>query len=184
MSGLFLIRRKLVDHFFRVKLYVNDIEKSLLFYEEVIGLKLYKRNMHAVRLNHDQFSLLLASDSTLNENHYFYDRKERGMALNWLLLSTALKMYMNVVKRSDAQYKKKFKLIRGRWEDLKLWIQTDISLGSHLREESVQVGETDLNRLFFQRLKEQQKWSKKFVRKGSNYFLMWVPAHKENTFQN
>ncbi|AUD21748.1 lactoylglutathione lyase [Bacillus sp. HBCD-sjtu] len=77
MSGLFLIRRKLVDHFFRVKLYVNDIEKSLLFYEEVIGLKLYKRNMHAVRFNHDQFSLLLASDSTLNENHYFYARKER-----------------------------------------------------------------------------------------------------------
>lgn len=77
MSGLFLMRRKLVDHLFRVKLYVNDIEKSLLFYEEVIGLKLYKRNMHAVRFNHDQFSLLLASDSTLNENHYFYDRKER-----------------------------------------------------------------------------------------------------------
>ncbi len=71
------MRRKLVDHLFRVKLYVNDIEKSLLFYEEVIGLKLYKRNMHAVRFNHDQFSLLLASDSTLNENHYFYDRKER-----------------------------------------------------------------------------------------------------------
>ncbi|WP_240458523.1 VOC family protein [Bacillus tropicus] len=66
-----------MDHLFRVKLYVNDIEKSLLFYEEVIGLKLYKRNMHAVRFNHDQFSLLLASDSTLNENHYFYDRKER-----------------------------------------------------------------------------------------------------------
>lgn len=82
MSGLFLIRRKLVDHLFRVKLYVNDIEKSLLFYEEVIGFKLYKRNMHAVCFNHDQFSLLLASDSTLNENHYFYDRKERVMALN------------------------------------------------------------------------------------------------------
>ncbi len=71
------MRRKLVDHLFRVKLYVNDIEKTLLFYEEVIGLKLYKRNMHAVRFNHDQFSLLLASDSTLNENHHFYDRKER-----------------------------------------------------------------------------------------------------------
>ncbi|MHC2831629.1 VOC family protein [Bacillus sp. F9_6S_D1_P_5] len=66
-----------MDHLFRVKLYVNDIEKTLLFYEEVIGLKLYKRNMHAVRFNHDQFSLLLASDSILNENHYFYDRKER-----------------------------------------------------------------------------------------------------------
>lgn len=63
MSGLF-DKEETSGSFFRVKLYVNDIEKSLLFYEEVIGLKLYKRNMHAVRLNHDQFSLLLASDST------------------------------------------------------------------------------------------------------------------------
>ncbi|MGE6847613.1 VOC family protein [Bacillus cereus group sp. MYBK29-1] len=66
-----------MDHLFRVQLYVNDIEKSLLFYEEIIGLKLYKRNMHAARFNHDQFSLLLANNSTLNENHYFYNRKER-----------------------------------------------------------------------------------------------------------
>ncbi|MED2794628.1 VOC family protein [Bacillus wiedmannii] len=65
-----------MNHLFRVKLYVNDIEKSLLFYEEVIGLQLYKRSMHAARFNHDQFSLLLATDSTLNENHYFYNQKE------------------------------------------------------------------------------------------------------------
>nr|WP_240514547.1 VOC family protein [Bacillus wiedmannii] len=34
-----------MNHLFRVKLYVNDIEKSLLFYEEVIGLQLYKRSI-------------------------------------------------------------------------------------------------------------------------------------------
>ncbi|MED0952306.1 VOC family protein [Bacillus mobilis] len=65
-----------MNHLFRVQLYVNDIEKSLLFYEEVIGLQLYKKDMHAARFNHDQFSLLLVSDSRLNENHYFYNRKE------------------------------------------------------------------------------------------------------------
>ncbi|HHK5534835.1 TPA: VOC family protein [Bacillus mobilis] len=65
-----------MNHLFRVQLYVNDIEKSLLFYEEVIGLKLYKRSMHGARFNHDQCSLLLVSDSTLNGNHYFYNRKE------------------------------------------------------------------------------------------------------------
>lgn len=70
------MRRKLVDHLFRVKLYVHDIEKSLLFYETIIGLKLYKRTEHTGRFNHDCFSLLLASDSTLNENDYFYNRKE------------------------------------------------------------------------------------------------------------
>ncbi|PGV58272.1 VOC family protein [Bacillus cereus] len=70
------MRRKLVDHLFRVQLNVHDIEKSLLFYEEIFGLKLYKRSMNAARFNHDQFSLLLANDSTLNANHYFYNRKE------------------------------------------------------------------------------------------------------------
>ncbi|PDZ52071.1 lactoylglutathione lyase [Bacillus sp. AFS094611] len=65
-----------MNHLFRAQLYVNDIEKSLLFYEEVIGLQLYKRSMHGARFNHDQFSLLLVSDSRLNENHYFYNRKE------------------------------------------------------------------------------------------------------------
>nr|WP_270608120.1 VOC family protein [Bacillus mobilis] len=62
-----------MNHLFRVQLYVNDIEKSLLFYEEVISLQLYKRSMHGARFNHDQFSLLLVSDSRLNENHYFYN---------------------------------------------------------------------------------------------------------------
>lgn len=65
-----------MKHLFRVQLYVNDIEKSLLFYEEVIGLMLYKRSVHGARFNHDQFSLLLVSDLRLNENHYFYNRKE------------------------------------------------------------------------------------------------------------
>ena len=70
MSGLF-DEEETSGSFIPVQLYVNDIEKSLLFYEEVIGLKLYKRNMHAARFNFDQFSLLLVSDSRLNENHYF-----------------------------------------------------------------------------------------------------------------
>ncbi|AFH84857.1 glyoxalase domain-containing protein [Bacillus anthracis] len=47
------MRRKWMNHWFRVQLYVNDIEKSLLFYGEVIGLKLYKRSMYAARFNYD-----------------------------------------------------------------------------------------------------------------------------------
>ncbi len=45
MSGLFFDEEETNE----LQLYVNDVEKSLLFYEEVIGLKLYKRNMHAAR---------------------------------------------------------------------------------------------------------------------------------------
>ena len=65
-------------------------------------------------------------------------------------------MYMNVVKRSDAQYKK---IQTYPWE-MRGFKVVDPD-GYFLRvtskgRESVQVGETDLNRLF-QRLKEQQK---------------------------
>jgi lactoylglutathione lyase len=49
---------------------------SVLFYETIIGLKLYRRSERTARFNHDCFSLLLANDSTLNENHYFYNQKE------------------------------------------------------------------------------------------------------------
>ncbi|EJQ49524.1 Uncharacterized protein BWINRASL_03279 [Bacillus mycoides] len=65
-----------MNHLFRVKLYVYDIEKSVLFYETIIGLKLYGRSERTARFNHDCFSLLLANDSTLNENHYFTIKKK------------------------------------------------------------------------------------------------------------
>ncbi|MEV5111035.1 VOC family protein [Bacillus sp. LBA3-1-1.1] len=65
-----------MNHLFRVKLYVHDIEKSVLFYETILGLNLYKRSEHTVRFNHECFSLLLASDTKLNANHYFYNQKE------------------------------------------------------------------------------------------------------------
>ncbi|PSL50730.1 putative glyoxalase superfamily protein PhnB [Salsuginibacillus halophilus] len=56
---------------FRVELYVLDIEKSLSFYEEIIGLELQGRNERCGRFNYDCFSLLVTSDSVLDCNHYF-----------------------------------------------------------------------------------------------------------------
>lgn len=56
---------------FRVELYVKDIEESLKFYQDIIGLELYGRNERSGRFNYDCFSLLLASEKVLEEEHYF-----------------------------------------------------------------------------------------------------------------
>ena len=56
---------------FRVELYVKDIEESLKFYQDIIGLKMYGRNERCGRFNYDCFSLLITSESVLDEEHYF-----------------------------------------------------------------------------------------------------------------
>ncbi|GAB3808915.1 VOC family protein [Virgibacillus kimchii] len=71
---------------FRVELYVKDIEKSLKFYQDIIGLELYGRGKRGARFNYDCFSLLLTSDSALEDNHYFNnkvktDKKGNGFEL-------------------------------------------------------------------------------------------------------
>ncbi len=56
---------------FRVELYVRNIEESIKFYQDIIGLKLYGRNERSARFNYDSFSLLITSDTVLKNNHYF-----------------------------------------------------------------------------------------------------------------
>ncbi|WP_026690486.1 VOC family protein [Alteribacter aurantiacus] len=56
---------------FRVELYVKDIETSLSFYQEIVGLEMIGRNERCGRFNYDCFSLLVTADSVLDEEHYF-----------------------------------------------------------------------------------------------------------------
>ncbi|RTR35417.1 VOC family protein [Robertmurraya yapensis] len=59
---------------FRVELYVKDIEASIRFYQNIIGLELYGRNERSARFNYDCFSLLITSDTVLDDNHFFKDK--------------------------------------------------------------------------------------------------------------
>ncbi|MEW9108758.1 MAG: VOC family protein [Cytobacillus gottheilii] len=56
---------------FRVELYIRDIEKSISFYQNIIGLELYGRSERSARFNYDCFSLLLTSETILADDHYF-----------------------------------------------------------------------------------------------------------------
>ena len=63
---------------FRVELYVKDVETTLWFYKDIIGLELYGRNEKCLRFNYDCFSLLLTSDELLGDTHYFKKRASIG----------------------------------------------------------------------------------------------------------
>lgn len=59
---------------FRNELYVKDIEESLDFYENIIGLELYGRSKRGARFNYDCFSLLLTAEEVLGDKHYFNNK--------------------------------------------------------------------------------------------------------------
>ncbi|KGX89726.1 lactoylglutathione lyase [Pontibacillus halophilus JSM 076056 = DSM 19796] len=67
---------------FRVVLYVKNIEESLKFYQDIIGLELYGRGKRGARFNYDCFSLLLTSESALGDKHYFKNKAKSDIKGN------------------------------------------------------------------------------------------------------
>ena len=58
-------------HYFRLELFVWDLEKALGFYHEVLGLDLAARKEHAATVSVIYSKSLLTEDSRLKEDHYF-----------------------------------------------------------------------------------------------------------------
>ncbi|KAA6458858.1 VOC family protein [Bacillus cereus] len=55
---------------FRLELFVEDLQKSIRFYEEILGLAFSKKNGTGAMVKLEDFALLLTPDYILNENHY------------------------------------------------------------------------------------------------------------------
>ncbi|ADU32381.1 VOC family protein [Evansella cellulosilytica] len=74
---------------FRVELYVKDIEESIKFYQDIIGLELYGRNERSARFNYDCFSLLITSETVLDDNHFFKNKaksKVKGNGFEFIIV--------------------------------------------------------------------------------------------------
>lgn len=56
---------------FRLELFVEDLQRSISFFEEVIGLTFHNKTEVSAIIKMENFSLLLTSDNVLKENHYF-----------------------------------------------------------------------------------------------------------------
>lgn len=55
---------------FRLELFVEDLQRSIRFYEEILTLVFSKKNATSAMIKLGDFSLLLTPDYILNENHY------------------------------------------------------------------------------------------------------------------
>ncbi|MED2186006.1 VOC family protein [Bacillus wiedmannii] len=55
---------------FRLELFVEDLQKSIRFYEEILGLAFSKKNETGAMVKLEDLALLLTPDYILNENHY------------------------------------------------------------------------------------------------------------------
>ncbi|HEY4552961.1 MAG TPA: VOC family protein [Bacillaceae bacterium] len=84
---------------FRVELYVKGIERSLQFYQDIIGLKLHGRNERCLRFNHDCFSLLITSEDVLDDQHYFNTRAKSDVKGNGFELIIVVEDLEKVYKR-------------------------------------------------------------------------------------
>ncbi|MEI3612119.1 VOC family protein [Pseudogracilibacillus sp. SO30301A] len=89
---------------FRVELYVDDIEKSLDFYENIIGLELYGRNDRCGRFNYDCFSLLLTAKTTLEDKHYFLTKAKTEQKGNGFELIIVVDKLEDVYERCQKNH--------------------------------------------------------------------------------
>lgn len=84
---------------FRVELYVKDIERSIKFYQDIIGLELYGRNERSARFNYDCFSLLITSESILGVSHYFNNKAQSEVKGNGFELIIVVEKLEKVYQR-------------------------------------------------------------------------------------
>src|SRR5690606_12818576 len=88
-----------VSVLFRVELYVKDIEKSIEFYQDIIGLELYGRNERSARFIYDCFSLLIASETILDQQHYFNNKAQSNIKGNGFELIIVVDQLEKVYQR-------------------------------------------------------------------------------------
>lgn len=102
---------------FRVELYVKDIEESIKFYQDIIGLDLFGRNERSARFNYDCFSLLLASESILMPGHYFNQKAKshiKGNGFELIIVVDALeKVYQRCL---DSDYPIEVEVEKYPWD--------------------------------------------------------------------
>lgn len=88
---------------FRLELFVENLQKSIKFYEEILNLTFSNKNENGAVIKQDNFALLLTPDIILDENHYFkkggFNPKGKGVEV--ILVSDNIeKLYKYVLERN------------------------------------------------------------------------------------
>jgi lactoylglutathione lyase len=108
---------EIVSVLFRVELYVKEIERSIKFYQDNIGLELFGRNERSARFNYDCFSLLLTSDTMLVDNHYFNQKAKSLVKGNGFELIIVVDKLEKVYQRClDSNYPIEVEVEKYHWD--------------------------------------------------------------------
>jgi lactoylglutathione lyase len=88
---------------FRLELFVEDLKKSIRFYEDIIGLTFSKKNETGAMIKQDHFSLLLTYDNILDEKHYFKKGglHPKGKGVEVIIVSDDIEKLYNRVLEKD-----------------------------------------------------------------------------------
>lgn len=88
---------------FRLELFVENLQNSIKFYEEILGLTFFNKNETGAVIKLENVSLLLTQDIVLDENHYFKKGgiNPKGKGVEVILVSDNIeKLYKQVLERN------------------------------------------------------------------------------------
>lgn len=88
---------------FRIEFFVNDIEKSVFFYQNLLKLEISQMGEKSVSFISDESLLLLTSINVLDDNHYFkkHNFAKMGGGVEFIILTDQVEeLYKNIKQKN------------------------------------------------------------------------------------
>ncbi|RWQ73370.1 VOC family protein [Bacillus cereus] len=87
---------------FRLELFVDDLQRSIRFYEEILGFAFSKKNETSAMVKLEDFALLLTRDHILDKNHYLkkggFNPKGKGVEVI-IVFDNIEQLYQHVLEK-------------------------------------------------------------------------------------
>jgi lactoylglutathione lyase len=98
---------------FRIEFFVNDIEKSVFFYQNLLKLELSQQGEKSVSFISDESFLLLTSIEALDDNHYFkkHNFAKMGGGVEFIIITDQVEeVYKNIKQKNPNSIESDLKL--------------------------------------------------------------------------
>ncbi|KAB2331733.1 MULTISPECIES: VOC family protein [Bacillaceae] len=98
---------------FRIEFFVNDIEKSIFFYQNLLKLELSQQGEKSVSFISNESFLLLTSIEVLDDNHYFkkHNFAKMGGGVEFIIITDQVEeIYKNIKQKNPNSIESDLKL--------------------------------------------------------------------------
>lgn len=88
---------------FRIEFFVKDIEKSVVFYQNLLRLELAQQGENSASFISDESYLLLTSFDVLEDNHYFkkHNFAKLGGGVEFIIITDQVEELYNSIKQKE-----------------------------------------------------------------------------------